>query len=186
METSMPVEIQHNMTANNLNPTEYDAYYNRYLKKIPGHVALGILLLENKPEFLSFLEKLKPEDLTYSYAKGKWSVAEVIQHLIDVERIFQYRSLTLARDPGVELPGFDHNAYVSASSVKNRDITSFKNEFIAVRDAGINLYQSFSEEMLLNSGSVGGSSTSCRALGFIVAGHTKHHIELFKENYKII
>ncbi|WP_232804601.1 DinB family protein [Salegentibacter maritimus] len=182
----MPVEILLNMIANNLNSNEYDAYYNRYLKKIPGHVALGILLLENKQEFLSFLEKLKPKDLTYSYAKGKWSVAEVIQHLIDVERIFQYRSLTMARDPDVELPGFDHNAYVTASSVKNRDIQSFKNEFIAVRDAGIGLYESFSEEMLTSKGFVGGSATSCRALGFIVAGHTKHHIELFKDNYQII
>ncbi|SKB33656.1 DinB superfamily protein [Salegentibacter holothuriorum] len=174
------------MIANSLNSDEYNAYYNRYLKKIPGNLELGILLLENKEEFLSFLNKIKPEDLTYSYAEGKWTVAEVIQHLIDVERIFQYRSLTLARDPGIKLPGFDHDAYVPASSTRNRDIKSFKNEFKAVRDSGICLYRSFSEEMLLCKGFVSGSSTSCRALGFIAAGHTKHHIELFKENYNIV
>ena len=182
----MQVEIQLNMIANSLNSDEYNAYYDRYLQKIPGNLELGILLLENKEEFLRLLDKIKPEDLTYSYAEGKWSVAEVIQHLIDVERIFQYRSLTLAREPGIKLPGFDHDAYVPMSSAQNRTLKSFKKEFKAVRDAGISLYQSFSEEMLVRKGFVSGSATSCRALGFISAGHTKHHIELFNENYNII
>lgn len=174
------------MIANSLNAEEYNAYYDRYLQKIPGNLELGILLLENKEEFLNLLQKLKPEDLTYSYAEGKWTVAEVIQHLLDVERIFQYRSLSLARDPGIKLPGFDRDAYVPTSAGNNRSLKSLKREFEAVRNAGISLYQSFSKEMLMSKGFVSGSATSCRALGFISAGHTKHHIELFKENYKII
>ncbi|HKL36970.1 MAG TPA: DinB family protein [Salegentibacter sp.] len=174
------------MIASSLNPDEYNAYYDRYLQKIPGNLELGILLLENKEEFLKLLDKIGPEDLKYSYAEGKWTVAEVIQHIIDVERIFQYRSLTLAREPGIKLPGFDHNAYVPASSAQNRTLNSLRREFETVRDSGISLYQSFSEEMLMRKGFVSGSSTSCRALGFISAGHTKHHIELFKENYNIL
>ena len=86
------------MIAKNLNSNEYNAYYDRYLQKIPGNLELGILLLENREEFLGLLDRIKPEDLSYSYAEGKWTVAEVIQHIIDVERIFQYRSLTLARE----------------------------------------------------------------------------------------
>lgn len=181
----MQVEIQLSMIASSLNSEEYNAYYDRYLQKIPGNLELGILLLENKEEFLGLMDKIKPEDLKYSYAEGKWTVAEVIQHLIDVERIFQYRSLTLAREPGIKLPGFDHEAYVPASYAENRNLKDFKREFKAVRNAGITLYQSFSEEMLMSKGFVSGSSTSCRSLGFITAGHTKHHIELFKENYRI-
>jgi len=174
------------MIASNLTSDEYNAYYDRYLQKIPGNLELGILLLENREEFLSLLDKLKPEDLKYSYAEGKWTIAEVLQHLIDVERIFQYRSLTLAREPGIKLPGFDHDAYVPASSAKGRTLKSLKKEFKAVRNSGIALYQSFTEEMLNSKGFVGGSSTSSRALGFITAGHTKHHIEIFKEKYHIL
>ena len=174
------------MIASSLKSDEYNAYYDRYLQKIPGALELGILLLENKEEFLGLLDRMKPEDLKYSYAEGKWTIAEVLQHLLDVERIFQYRSLTLAREPGIQLPGFDHDAYVPASSAQNRNLKDFKKEFKAVRNAGISLYQSFSEEMLMSKGFVSGSSTTCRALGFITAGHTKHHIEIFKEKYHII
>ena len=174
------------MIAKNLNYNEYNAYYDRYLQKIPGNLELGILLLENREEFLGLLDTIKLEDLSYSYAEGKWTVAEVIKHIIDIERIFQYRSLTLAREPEIKLPGFDHEAYVPASAAKLRSLKSLKKEFKAVRDSGISLYQSFSEEMLVRKGFVSGSATSCRALGFISAGHTKHHIELFKENYNII
>ncbi len=174
------------MIASSLKSDEYNAYYDQYLQKIPGNLELGILLLENREKFLGLLDKMKPEDLSYSYAESKWTIAEVIQHIIDVERIFQYRSLTLAREPGIKLPGFDHEAYVPASTAKNRNLKSLKKEFKAVRNAGITLYQSFSKEMLESQGFVSGSSTSCRALGFITAGHTKHHIEIFKEKYHII
>ncbi|MBZ9728987.1 DinB family protein [Salegentibacter sp. JZCK2] len=174
------------MIIKNLDSDEYNVYYDRYLQKVPSDLELGTLLLENREEFLRLLDKMKPEDLKYSYAEGKWTVAEVLQHLLDVERIFQYRSLSLARDPGVKLPGFDHDAYVPASSARNRKLKGFKKEFKAVRNAGISLYQSFSEEMLKNKGFISGSSASCRALGFITAGHTKHHIEIFKEKYDIL
>lgn len=173
------------MIVKNLKSDEYNAYYDRYLQKIPGNLELGILLLDNKEEFIGLLDKMKPEDLRFSYAEGKWTIAEVLQHLIDVERIFQYRSLTIAREPGIKLPGFDHDAYVPASSPQNRTLKDFKKEFKAVRNAGISLYKSFSEEMLKSKGFVSGSSTSCRALGFITAGHTRHHIEIFKEKYHI-
>lgn len=174
------------MIASNLNSNEYNAYYDRYIQKIPGNLELGILLKENRKEFLGFLDKIKPKDLAYSYAEGKWTVAEVIQHIIDVERIFQYRSLSLAREPGIKLPDFDHDAYVSVSSAQNRSLKDLREEFKAVRNAGISLYQSFSKEMLENDGFVSGSSTSCRALGFISAGHAKHHLEILKEKYHII
>jgi len=174
------------MIANSLNSDEYNAYYDRYLQKIPGNLELGILLMENREEFRSLLDRMKPEDLEYSYAEGKWTIAEVLQHLIDVERIFQYRALTIAREPGIKLPGFDHDAYVPVSLAKNRTLKDLKKEFKAVRNSGISLYKSFSEEMLNSKGFVSGSSTSCRALGFITAGHTKHHIEIFKEKYHII
>ncbi|SHF56818.1 DinB superfamily protein [Salegentibacter echinorum] len=179
----MPVETQHNMTANNLTSAEYKEFYGRYIKKIPGNLRLGILLEENRDEFLKFLERIAPENLDYAYAQGKWSIAEVLQHIIDVERIFQYRALCIAREPGIVLPGYDHEAYASTSKANRRTLHSLKDEFTAVRNSGIVMYESFSNEMLLNLGSVSGGNTSCRATGFIVAGHTLHHMEIIKEYY---
>ena len=183
METLTPVEIQLNMKANNLTSAEYKEFYGRYIRKIPGNLRLGILLQENRDEFLQFLEKINPKDLDYAYAEGKWNIAEVLQHIIDVERIFQYRALSIAREPGIVLPGFDHEAYVPTSKANRRKLDDFKNEFTLVRNSGIALYKSFSEEMLLSLGAIRGSDTSCRATGFITAGHTKHHIEIFEERY---
>lgn len=179
----MPVETPLNMRAEDLELAEYNEYYSKYLKKIPGQVKLGILLENNRDEFVNLLDQIAPENMDYSYAKGKWNLAEVLQHIIDVERIFQYRALSIAREPGIILPGFDHEAYVPASNANRRDINDFKQEFIAVRNASIALYKSFSGTMLLNSAKVSESETSCRATGFIVAGHTVHHIEMIKEHY---
>lgn len=179
----MPVETQLNMKARDLELIEYDEYYSKYLKKIPSQVELGVLLNENRDKFTNLLDQIAPENLNFAYANEKWSLVEVLQHIIDVERIFQYRALSIARDPGIVLPGFDHEAYVPASNASRRSLKEIKQEFIAVRNAGIALYNSFTREMLLNSTKVGGSETSCRAIGFIVAGHTVHHIEIIKENY---
>ncbi len=161
---------------------EYHPFYKNYIDQLPNEDLITILK-DLKKEFVEFLNSLKKEYLTHSYADGKWTVAQSLQHLIDTERIFQYRALTLARQDLTPLAGFDQDAYVPVSKAEKRTIPSFINEFEAVRNAGIALFESFDEEMLSKVGEASKSHLSPRAAGFITAGHQKHHLVLFKSHY---
>ena len=140
-------------------------------------------LTELKNEFIEFLEQLTPEDLKRSYAEGKWTVAQVLQHILDTERIFQYRALSIARKDKTALPGFEQDEYVPVSRAQNRKLSDFIKEFTTVRNSGIALFESFDEAMLKEIGNANGAPLSPRAAGFITAGHQKHHLILFKTHY---
>jgi len=157
-------------------------YYQTYLNHLPDQELIS-LLKELRDQFVEFLEKLSPTDLSLSYADGKWSVAQVLQHIVDTERIFQYRALSIARKDKTALPGFDQDMYVSFSSANSRMLPDFINEFAIVRNSGIALFESMDEEMLKEIGNANGAPLSPRAAGFISAGHQKHHLILFKKLY---
>lgn len=170
------------MKPKDLNTTEYPEYYQRYIGNLPQENLLN-LLRDQKEKMITFLETLEHENLMFSYAEGKWTVAQVIQHMIDTERIFQYRALCIARKDKTPLPGFDQDAYGSFSEAHHRDTATFINEYEAVRDSGITLFESFNPSMLKEIGHSSGGSLSTAAAGFIIAGHENHHIKLFKSNY---
>jgi len=170
------------MRLSELNSTEYLPYYQTYLNHLPDQELIS-LLKELRDQFVEFLEKLSPTDLSLSYADGKWSVAQVLQHIVDTERIFQYRALSIARKDKTALPGFDQDMYVSFSSANSRMLPDFINEFAIVRNSGIALFESMDEEMLKEIGNANGAPLSPRAAGFISAGHQKHHLILFKKLY---
>ncbi len=170
------------MKTSAINPSEYNAYYQTYIDKLPDEELL-VILEDLKIEFVNFLKGLKEEDLKHSYAEGKWTVAQALQHLIDTERIFQYRALSISREDLTPLPGFDQDAYVPVSKANRRSLASFIKEFELVRDAGIALYESLEDEMLSKIGDASKSPLSPRAAGFISAGHQKHHLILFKSHY---
>lgn len=170
------------MKTSALSPSEYNAYYQTYIDKLPDEELLAILR-DLKIEFVNFLKGLKNDDLKHSYSEGKWTVAQVLQHLIDTERIFQYRALTIAREDLTPLPGFDQDAYVPVSKANRRSLASFIKEFELVRDAGIALYESLEDDMLNITGNASKSPLSPRAAAFISAGHQKHHLILFKSHY---
>ncbi len=170
------------MKTSALKSSEYNSYYQTYINKLPDEELLK-LLSDLKLEFTHFLKDLKEEDLKHSYALGKWTVAESLQHLIDTERIFQYRALSIARKDPTPLPGFDHDAYVPLSKANRRSLDSFIKEFESVRDAGIMLFESLDDEMLNIIGNANESPLSPRAAGFISAGHQKHHLLLFRSHY---
>jgi hypothetical protein len=170
------------MRLSDINSSEYLPHYQTYL----NHLSEDELLLQLKNlknEFVGFLEKLVQEDLSRSYAEGKWTAAQVLQHILDTERIFQHRALSIARKDKTALPGYDQDAYVTDSNAQNRKLSGFKNEFISVRNSGIALFESFDEEMLMEIGNANGAPLSPRAAGFIIAGHQKHHLILFKTLY---
>jgi hypothetical protein len=170
------------MRLSDLKSDEYLPYYQTYLDYLPDE-ELILQLKDLRNQFVEFLEKLTPADLNLSYAEGKWTVAQVLQHVLDTERIFQYRALSIARKDTTALPGFDQDMYVTVSNANNRKLPEFLNEFVMLRNSGIALFESFDEEMLKEIGNANGAPLSPRAAGFIAAGHQKHHLILFKKLY---
>lgn len=170
------------MTRSQLQTSEYNTFYQTYIDKLPNEDLISIMK-DQKEEFVAFLQGLAEEDLKHFYAEGKWTVAQVLQHIIDTERIFQYRALTIAREDLTPLPGFDQDAYVPSSKAERRSLSSFIKEFELVRDAGIALFESLDDEMSCKIGEASNSQLTPRAAGFILAGHQKHHLLLFKTHY---
>lgn len=121
--------------------------------------------------------------MNFSYAQGKWTIAEVLIHLMDTERIFQYRALRFARNDKTELQGFDQDSYVPESQAPNRNRNDILEEFIAIRKSSIALFASLNDEMLLRSGLASGAKMSVRALGFVICGHQIHHFNILQERY---
>lgn len=172
------------MKPKDLDSVEYPQYYQFYIDQLPQEDLID-LLRNQKLEMLSFLANLKEEKLSFSYAEGKWTVAEVIQHTIDTERIFQYRALCIARGDKTALPGYDQDAYVPFSDANNRSAESFIVEYQTLRDSGLALFQTFTPSMLKERGNSNGKPLSTAAAGFIIAGHEKHHLNYFKTRYNL-
>ncbi|WP_421804122.1 DinB family protein [Flagellimonas sp.] len=170
------------MLLSELPTSEYNPFYHTYVMAL-GDVDLLDELRNGKQVLLSLLEEIPEEKLTYAYAEGKWTLAEALVHMLDTERIFQYRALCIARNDKSEFPGFDQDAYVPVSNANNRSKKDLINEYVAVRDSSITLFASLDEEALKRVGVASGSKMSVRALGFITSGHQAHHVRILRERY---
>lgn len=170
------------MNSSALSLSEYNNYYQPYIAVL-GNSELLTALKDGLNSFVDFIAALPDEKLRYSYETGKWSVAEVLIHLIDAERIFQYRALRFARNDETPIPGFDQDLYVPNSRANSRSKTAIAIEFKAVRESTIALFESLSNEELLRSGIASNSKMSVRALGFIISGHLQHHKNIINERY---
>ncbi len=161
---------------------EYGAYYHTYISKVENDDVLHALQ-EGQRFTLDFFKNLPLEKWDFRYAPGKWSVKELLQHVIDGERIFAYRALRIARNDKTPLPGFNENEYADASHADQRTPSSLLAEYEAVRAATLHLFQHFTEEDLGRIGTASNFPASPLAIGFIIAGHEKHHIGVIKERY---
>tara|TARA_R110002012_G_scaffold30859_1_gene93248 strand:- start:4135 stop:4653 length:519 start_codon:yes stop_codon:yes gene_type:complete len=170
------------MVLSELPASEYNPFYQTYVMAL-GEVELIEELKRGKSIFLSLFEEIPEEKLNYAYAEGKWSLAEALVHMIDTERIFQYRALCIARNDKTPLPGFDQDTYVPYSNADNRSKSDLIEEYKAVRDSTISLFDSFDEEAIKRIGVASGSKMSVRALGFIICGHQAHHVRILRERY---
>ena len=170
------------MLLSELPTSEYNPFYHTYVMAL-GDVDLLDELRNGKQVLLSLLEEIPEEKLTYAYAEDKWTLAEALVHMLDTERIFQYRALCIARNDKSEFPGFDQDAYVPVSNANNRSKKDLINEYVAVRDSSITLFASLDEEALKRVGVASGSKMSVRALGFITSGHQAHHVRILRERY---
>ncbi|NQV78041.1 MAG: DinB family protein [Lutibacter sp.] len=170
------------MNSNQLNENEYSPFYKNYILALKN-VNLIEALTSSLDEILVTVKNLREEKLQYSYAEGKWTIKEIIQHLIDTERIMSYRALRFSRNDTTELEGFDENWYVDNSNGNERNIHDLLDELTLVRKTSVSLFKSFTDEMLIRIGTANGGNMTVRALGFIIAGHQLHHLNIIKERY---
>ena len=170
------------MNSKQLNDNEYALFYKGYIKHL-DEVNLLEVLNASLEDTLTTLRNLPEEKLIYRYDVKKWTIKELIQHLIDAERVLSYRAIRFSRNDTTDLHGFDEDWYVNNSNGNGRDFKELLDEFTNIRKASISLFKSFTNEMLLMKGTANGSIISVRALGFIIAGHHLHHLKIIKEKY---
>ncbi len=162
--------------------SEYDPYYGLYIGKVPeGDV---ITLMEAELEALiALLGGLPAERETYRYEPGKWSIREIVGHLIDSERLFAYRALSFARGDAGPLPGMDQEDWARASNAHDRPLSDLLGEFSHVRRGNAAMFGGFDDEVGLRSGIASGCSFTVRALAYIIVGHEIHHRGVLEERY---
>ena len=163
-------------------PRDYSSYYENYLKLIKGDDILRILNEQNKST-QDILNSFSEHRGNYRYTDGKWTVKEVVGHLLDTERIFAYRALCIARGEKKSLPGFNQDDYVSEGNFNRRELFEITYEYRLLRESNLLLFRSFTPEMLKLKGFANESSVSVLAILFIIAGHEKHHMNVLKEKY---
>lgn len=163
-------------------PNEYKAYYGNYIGLVPDGNVLEILSNQNEV-IANLLGEISEEKSIYRYAENKWSIREVVGHIIDTERIFAYRALRISRNDKAVLAGFEQDDYVPNSNHNNILIKNLAEEFSLVRKANIKLFETFTDEMWLRTGTASGSTVSVRAAVYVIAGHPIHHINVLKEKY---
>jgi uncharacterized damage-inducible protein DinB len=157
-------------------------WYHGYINKVKEDELMDAL--KNQAlDFVSFLQTIPAEKRDYSYADGKWTIRQVLLHILDAERIFAYRALSFARKDVTPLPGFDENEYAENSKAGNRDWDDMIEEFKVVRRSTEILFGSLDNDQLESSGNASGKSTYVKGIGFIIAGHTSHHVDVIKERY---
>ncbi|MGH9935960.1 MAG: DinB family protein [Blastocatellia bacterium] len=162
--------------------TEYAPYFEKYVSLVPeGEIVVTLgKQIENT---LSLLGGLSETQGDLRYAPGKWSVKEVIGHLIDTERIFAYRAMRFARNDATPLPGFDENGYVANAGFGSRSLADLAEEFEHVRKSNIHLFKHLDGDSCLRRGAANDHEISARALAYIIAGHELHHVGILRSRY---
>lgn len=163
-------------------PDEHDPYYTGYIDQAPGEDIVGLLRgqLDETAEMFAAVDDAQGN---YRYETGKWSVKELLGHLIDGERVFAYRALCIARGESTSLPGMDQDDYVREAGFDSRSVASLAEEYRHVRRSTIALLESLDEETWLRAGVANDAAISVRALAFIIGGHQVHHMKVLRERY---
>lgn len=163
-------------------PETYFAYFKRYVDLVPDE-DLATAFSNQLTVIKDFLATISEEKSMYAYAPGKWTLKEVLLHITDTERIFNYRALAIARKETAPLPGFDENLYADNSNANNRSWQNLIDEFLAVRQSTQFLYDSFTDEMFASAGIASNNPLTVNSLGFTTLGHFYHHKKVVEERY---
>lgn len=157
-------------------------YYHKYIAQVKGDDLLPVLKKQGKG-FARYLEELPKSKRHYKYGPDKWTIIEVVQHILDAERVFAYRALCIARGEQQPLPGFDENTYAEHANKNKRKWKDIVEEFIVVRRSTEILFASLSEENLDATGTASNWPVYVNGIGFLLAGHLQHHWNILQERY---
>lgn len=162
--------------------SEYDEYYGRYIDQVPqGDVRR---LLETEIEStLELLGRVPAERETYRYAEGKWSLRDVVGHMIDTERVFAFRGLWIARGAPEALPGMEQDDWAELSNAHRRPLAELADDLAAARRGHVAMFDSFDDAAATRTGVASGCRFSLRAIAYILVGHEIHHRKVLRERY---
>ncbi len=161
---------------------EYNEYYARYIALVPEGDIVETLAREMEAT-QALLASLPAEREEYRYAPGKWSVREVVGHLVDTERVFAFRALWIARGAGGELAGMDQDAWARASTAHLRPLAELAEEWRALRRANVLMFGSFTPEDGIRRGIASGYEVTVRALAWMIGGHELYHRAMIRSHY---
>jgi hypothetical protein len=162
--------------------TEYDRFYSGYVDKVPDGDIIDILK-EQLASSLDLLALVPEEKMDHSYAPGKWTLKEVLGHIIDTEWVFTYRALRFARGDKTPLPGMDQDDFMAGANFKECSFPSLLDEFRHLRTASRILFDSFGEAILDREGIASGCTFTVRSIPYIIAGHERHHVGVLTARY---
>jgi len=157
-------------------------YYHRYVAHV-DQKTLAEALLNRRRTLMEVLTNLPDEKWDFAYAPGKWTIKELVQHLTDTERVFAYRALTFARGDQGPLPGFDEGTFAAHSEAGRRSPAAILDELESVLEATDTLFASFSDAQLQRSGNANNHPVYTEGIGYILAGHIAHHLQVLQERY---
>jgi hypothetical protein len=162
---------------------DYPAYYENYIQLTKGSNNMSELVQNFSNSLQEFYTSIPIDKENFSYAPGKWTPKEILQHVIDTERIMVYRMLTFARSDNKNLPGFDEEWYAKRANANSRTLKSLQDEWVALRASTNHFLISLTEEMLSLSGTANNYKVTVNAMGFMLFGHLLHHKKVLQEKY---
>lgn len=161
---------------------DYASFYETYVSLVQRDDLLSEIH-DSLTEIYDTLEVIPIDKIDYAYAEGKWTVRQLVQHMIDTERVFSYRATAFARGEQQSLPGFDENAYAAAADVSGRNFLEMKEELFMLRRSVYFMYKGFTPEALASLGEANKNKVTVNALGYIIVGHVRHHFRILAERY---
>jgi len=164
-------------------PNEYPIWGETYISKVDREI---FEILNDQVESLPALFRRNADKADYAYAEGKWTLKEMLGHIIDTERVFAYRITCFARNEQQHLPGFEEDDYVKNARFAERDLEDLIEEFTALRKANLFLFKSLNEEELERKGIASGREINVKSILFITGGHIMHHVSILKERYDVV
>jgi hypothetical protein len=162
--------------------SEHAPYYSRYIDLVPEGDIVG-LLAGQIDKTLSLLAPVDQRKANYRYAPDKWSIKEVVGHVVDTERVFAFRAFAFSRNDKNPLPGMEQDDYARAANYRDRPLQDIIEEFREVRHSTVSLCRSFDEVMLMRKGVASGCEFTVRSLPYIIAGHELHHVRVLQQQY---
>ena len=167
---------------NRPNENEYASDYQGYVNQV-SETDILMVLRAQMDDLDVLLERVAPEKETYRYAEGKWSIREIVGHLIDGERVFGYRAFSIARGEQQNLPGFDQDEYMLTAPYEHIELEDLLSELRLIRLGNIAMFRTLDEASWNRTGTANANQISVRAIAFIMAGHLRHHMNVLRERY---